>query len=133
MLFPLILPNIKSVEEIMGLEDRGKKALRKDSFLCPPNRNRVVMEGCNPPRFLRLSPRSDNFYEKRPLVYYIPLLADYKCRNRLDPASDIEVPNESAWSCKNSLLAYSTNCGWQAPEDARLIRSLNVPGIYSTF
>ena len=51
MLFPLILPNIKSVEEIMGLEDRGKKALRKDSFLCPPNRNRVVMEGCNPPVF----------------------------------------------------------------------------------
>lgn len=32
MLFPLILPNIKSVEEIMGLEDRGKKALRKDSL-----------------------------------------------------------------------------------------------------
>ena len=76
---------------------------------------------------LRLSPRSDNFYEKRPLSYYIPLLADYKCRNRLDPASDIGVPNESAWSCKNSLLAYSTDCGWQAPEDAELIRSLNVP------
>ena len=39
------------------------------------------------------------------MVYYIPLFADCKFRNRLHPASDIGVPNESAWSCENSQNA----------------------------
>ena len=68
MLFPLILPNIKSVEEIMGLEDHGKKALRKDSFLCPPNRNRVVMEGCNPPVFCASPLGRTTFMKRDPWV-----------------------------------------------------------------
>ena len=37
-----------------------------------------------------------------PLFYYIPLFADCKFRNRLHPAFDIGVPNESALSYKNS-------------------------------
>ena len=36
------------------------------------------------------------------LGYYILLPADYKFKNRLRPASDIGLPNESASSCKNS-------------------------------
>lgn len=44
---------------------------------------------------------------KGPLVYCIPLFADCKFRNRFHPASDIGVPNESAWSYKNSHNALS--------------------------
>ena len=39
---------------------------------------------------------------QRSLVYYIPLLADCKFRNRLHLESDIEVTNESIWNYKNS-------------------------------
>ena len=51
------------------------------------------------------------------LVYYITLFADYKFRNRLHQASDIGVPNESAWDCKNS--GFSAICVKNIEENIR--------------